>query len=316
MKSKSTTKKCYIEGLDQFLLYLQFQLGYSLKTIIAYKKDIKLFYSYLESKNIGIDKIEQETIRYFLFDQIKRKNKSHRTCGRYLSSLRTFFDYLCKNSYCSYNPFRLVSGPKIEIKYPKRLYEEDVKKLLNAFEGDSSFLSKRNKAIIELLYTSGIRASELVSLTLSSFDFSSCSIFVLGKGNKERYVSFSSSCKESLLEYAKKVRPLLLEKSRGKHVKKDAFFLNSRGENLTVRGLEYIVKEISIKFANDSSLHPHELRHTFATILLESGVSLRTIQELLGHESINTTQVYTHLSQKDMQEEYDKAFNQIELKIK
>lgn len=316
MKSKNTTKKCYIEGLDQFLLYLQFQLGYSLKTIVAYKNDINIFYSYLDKEKIDNDKIDQELIRSFLYDQIKRKNKSHRTCGRYLSSLRTFFDYLCKNSYCSSNPFRLINGPKIEIKYPKRLYEEDVKKLLDALDKDSSILSKRNKAIIELLYTSGIRASELTSLTLSSFDFSSCSIFLLGKGKKERYVSFSAACKDSLLEYAKKIRPVLLEKSRGKHVKKDAFFLNSRGENLTVRGLEYIVKEISINFANDSSLHPHELRHTFATILLESGVSLRTIQELLGHESINTTQVYTHLTQKDMQEEYDKAFNQIDLKIK
>lgn len=314
MKSKNTTKNITIDGLDSYLSYLSFQKGYSSKTIQNYHDDIVLFFTFLVDNNLDKDNFGRDDIRKFIYEEKSKRNISSRSIQRRLSSLRGFFDYLVKNSLVSFNQFQLVSSPKSEIKYPKRLYQEDVSSLLNAFSKFDDPLSKRNKAIIELLYSSGIRASELVNLSVSDFDFSSRSILVLGKGKKQRYAPFSSSSKDSILVYLKEVRPLLLAKSKGKNIKRDKMFLNNNGGNLTVRGLEYIVKECSIKLVGDSSLHPHELRHTFATILLESGVSLRVIQELLGHESINTTQVYTHLTQKDLQVEYDKAFNGINIK--
>lgn len=314
MKSKNTSKAITIDGLDSYLSYLSFQRGYSPKTIRNYHDDIVSFFTFLSKNNLDKDNFTKEDIRRFIYEETTKGNLSSRSIQRHLSSLRGFFDYLVKNSICSFNQFQLVSSPKVEIKYPKRLYKEDVENLLKAFSSFDDPLSKRNKAMIELLYSSGIRASELVNLSLSDFDFSSKSILVLGKGKKQRYAPFSSSCMESVLVYAKQVRPGLVMKGKERNLKHDKLFLNSSGGNLTVRGLEYIVKECSAKLVGDPSLHPHELRHTFATILLESGVSLRVIQELLGHESINTTQVYTHLTQKDLQQEYDKAFKGINIK--
>ncbi len=175
-------------------------------------------------------------------------------------------------------------------------------------------LMERDQAILELLYSSGLRASELVALTYRQIDFRVRSIRVKGKGNKTRIVPFSKSAETAMKKYHASSRPALLAKSKA-DVKSDKFFLNDRGEGLTVRGLEYILRAVEEKTGLYLGLHPHELRHTFATHLLENGADLRLIQELLGHETIDTTQVYTHVSKEKMKEQYDTFFPQREGKL-
>ncbi|MBP5217162.1 MAG: tyrosine-type recombinase/integrase, partial [Bacilli bacterium] len=232
---------------------------------------------------------------------------SKRSCQRRMSALRSFYDFLYARHYVANNPFRSVSSPKADISYPKTLYIEEVRSLLDENAKRTDPLKDRDQAILELMYASGMRASEIVALALRDVDHHSRTIRVFGKGKKERLVPFSKDASSAMKAYAAKSRPELAARNKDQ-VKSDKFFLNANGKGLTVRGLEYILKQIDEKTGEYLGLHPHELRHTFATHLLENGADLRLIQELLGHESINTTQVYTHVSQKALKEQYNAYF--------
>ncbi|MCQ2742642.1 MAG: tyrosine-type recombinase/integrase [Bacilli bacterium] len=294
---------------SEFLRHLKFVRNYSDKTVDSYRRDIDLFFDWLFEKGVEFDKVDIHTIRDFLSEEITEKKVTNRSCQRRMSALRTFYDFMLDQRIydITSNPFRAVRSPKADIKYPKSLYENEVKELFedNAKRNDDLVL--RDQAILELLYSSGMRASELCAMTLQQADYKRHCIRVFGKGKKERIVPMSSQAEAAMQRYVKECRPNLSANNHTQR-KSDKFFLNGKGNGLTVRGLEYILKQIEMKTGHYLGLHPHELRHTFATKLLDQGADLRMIQELLGHESINTTQVYTHVTQKAMKNQYDLYF--------
>ncbi len=299
---------------EDFLLYLKYNLNYSDNTIKSYKQDIDLFYSFLETKNNNLLNINLDIIRDFIANRLThetyRGNKeSYRTIKRRLSSLRKFYNYLLNKEFINSNPFLLIKTPKNHNKLPEVLYQKQVEDLLNKNKTRIDFLKDRDQALLELMYSSGLRCSEVVNLKLQNIDIKSRFMRVLGKGNKERLVPFSNDAAFYINEYINTLRSKLLLNSKNND-SSEYLFLNSKGNKLTSRGLEYIMKEISKKNGLDLGFdfHPHVLRHSFATRLLENGADLRIIQELLGHSSINTTQIYTHVSKENVKKAYDEYF--------
>lgn len=280
--------------INNFLDYIKLDLNYSDETIKSYGHDIVSFEKYLETVGESLTTVTPEIIRGYLSKEIS-EGKTNVTCCRRIAALRHFYDYLFKTNVVKINPFLLVGAPKKEIRYPEALYLEQIEALFAKNRERNDELKFRDQAIIELLYASGVRVSELVSIKLSAVDFKNRSIRILGKGRKERLVMFSKSCQVTLKEYLD---------SRA-NFRSDYLFVNSKGEQLTTRGVEYILKEIQNKCGMQLGLYPHLFRHTFATHLLEGGADLRVIQELLGHESINTTQVYTHITEEAMKHQFE-----------
>lgn len=292
----------------EFLDYLSGIKRYSPNTVDSYRRDIDKFFVFIDGEGVLFDDVDEKIIRNWLSVELYN-GVSKRSCQRRMSALRGMYKFLVDNNYTAKNPFLRVSAPKKPVRYPKALTVEEVEKLFleNAKRPDD--IKVRDQAIIELLYASGLRASELVNLKTRDIDFRRRIVRIIGKGNKERLVPFTQTCAVAMDTYQKNLRPLLLlKKSKMSTRPSMSFFLNAKGENLTVRGLEFILKEIQGKTGIYLGLHPHELRHSFATHFLEKGMDLRTIQELLGHESLNTTQVYTHVTTKSMQKQYESAF--------
>ena len=283
-----------MDKIENFLQYLKLDLNYSDLTIKSYREDVVSFYNYLNSVGEKFESVTPQLIRVYLAKQLE-EGKTKVTCCRRIAALRHFYSYLVKQKLVKENPFLLINGPKKEIRYPEALYLEQVELLFAKNKERKDDLRYRDQAIIELLYASGVRVSELVNLKMNSIDIKNRTIRVFGKGRKERMVIFSKSCQNTLYDYIKYSR----NKYQGAYL-----FLNSKGEKLTSRGVEYILKEIQNKCGIQLGLHPHLLRHTFATHLLEGGADLRVIQELLGHESINTTQIYTHITEEAMKHQF------------
>ena len=298
----------------EYLDFLKYQRNYTPRTLENYQRDIDKFQAFLDREDILFDAVKPLDIDNFLADEILKNGISHRSCQRRLSALRGYYAFLKKRGYVETNPFAGVSSPKAEIKYPAVLYLQQVERLFSANAKREDPLWVRDQAILELLYSSGLRASELVGLGHRQIDFRVRSIRVKGKGNKTRLVPFSKSAEEAMKRYYGELRPLLLAKNKDA-LKSDKFFLNDHGRGLTVRGLEYILRAVEEKTGIYLGLHPHEFRHTFATHLLENGADLRLIQELLGHETIDTTQVYTHVSKEKMKAQYESFFPSREGKL-
>src|SRR5574344_544562 len=288
----------------EYLDYLSLQRNYSPATVDSYRRDIDKFFVFLDKEGALMDHVDKLLVRDFLSEEMA-SGVGARSCQRRLSALRGFYSYAVSHGYASYNAFAYIHSPKKPIRYPRALSVEQINALFLANVKRNDPLMVRDQAIIELLYASGLRASELVKLTPQQIDYSSRIIRVFGKGNKERMVPFGESAELAMKRYFKELRPSLLANNKGVEV---AFFVNDRGEALTVRGLEFILKEIEEKTGCSYGLHPHLFRHTFATHLLEGGADLRLIQELLGHASLNTTQVYTHVSQQSMKMQYEAFF--------
>lgn len=291
----------------RFLSYLVNERKYSLNTARSYKEDISKFLGFLASINVSYKDVTLEQIRGYLLDLSNRGN-SKKTVKRSLAALRHFYTYLYRIGLVAYDPFELVSSPKTEKKLPDFLSEEEVGRLLEANRKRTDELALRDQAILEIMFASGLRASEVCSLTLQSVNFRERWIRVFGKGKKERIVPFTKSARDVLLSYLKDSRPLLEAKCKDPKKKGNWLFLSARGEKLSLRGLEYVMTEVEKKSGEFVNLHPHKLRHSFATTLLSNGADLRTIQELMGHSSIGTTSIYTHVSYKEMKDTYDKAF--------
>ena len=283
-----------------FLDYLKNERNYSADTIKSYEYDIEKFFAFLFNESVLMDDVDLAIIRNFLTKEIEA-GISKRSCKRRISSLKHFYSYMSKVGYVKDNPFLLVSTIKTDKTLPDVLYEEQVDYLFKKNEERTDFLSVRDQAIIETLFSSGIRAKELVNLNMQSIDINRRELRVIGKGDKERIVLISNECKKALQKYIKEIRPILLSKAS---VPSPALFLNNRGNRLTTRGLEYILIEIQNKTGIDFGLHPHMLRHSFATYLLSKGADLVSIQKLLGHENINATQIYTHVSEESMKNTY------------
>ncbi|MFA6644837.1 MAG: site-specific tyrosine recombinase/integron integrase [Bacilli bacterium] len=287
---------------QEFIDHLRGERLFSERTIASYRSDIDKFYKYLHQEGLGADQVDSGVIRNFLTVELQN-GISKRSCARRIAALRHHFEFMKNKKYLPRNPFAFIQTPKKDIRYPQTLYLEQVENLILENSKRKDFLAPRDTAIIELLYASGMRAEELINVKLADIDFRTRAIRVIGKGKKERIVPFSLNAKEALENYRDTTRENLLVKDE---LLRDIrfFFLNSQGRKLTTRGLEYILKEIEKKTGLYLGLHPHLLRHSFATHLLEGGADLRVIQELLGHESLNTTQVYTHVSQEAMKNQY------------
>ena len=289
-----------------FLDHLKYDRKFSEETIDSYSRDIDKFFKFLNQEGLRLDEIDLAVIRNFLTNELA-SGVSKRSCKRRLSSLKHFYQYLYEKKLVDDNYFIYILSPKTDKKFPQTLYKDQIEKIFAANRQRTDFLAIRDQAILEMLYYTGVRAAELVSLTIQSLDMRRRIVRVLGKGNKERLVPFTEQCRESLEAYLKEIRPVLYNRALVPD-EKAFLFLNNQGTHLTTRGLEYILDSVERKTGSFVGLHPHILRHSFATHLLSAGADLRVIQELLGHADLNATQVYTHVSEETMKEVYSSAF--------
>jgi integrase/recombinase XerC len=282
------------EHINRFIRYLEVERGVSVHTVRAYRKDLEEFSAYAAAKPGDTDLID---IRGFIAAQIN-KGLNKITVSRRLSSVRSFFKYLHREGYITANPAKLVSNPKIPKMLPRYLSVDDVFSLIERPEG-IGFITVRDRAILELLYSSGLRVSELSGLNVDDLNIRESLVKIRGKGKKERIVPVGSKAVNAVKSY---LVERILRRSRDK-----ALFLNRLGTRLTDRGVRRIVVKYARASAMTGHVGPHVLRHSFASHLLQGGADLRVIQELLGHASLSTTQKYTHLDITHLMDIYDKA---------
>ncbi len=271
-------------------------------TLLAYKTDLEQLDSYLSE--IYEDKIEIKEITWLMIRDFLRnlsaKKMSNRTLSRKSSVLREFFKYCLKNNHIEENPAKHLENPKFEKKLPNYFKEEEIESLVQ-FSSEDPCHSVRDLAIIELIYSAGLRRSELVSLKISDLDFKNSLLRVLGKGSKERIIPFGSKAKEAVQAYLTERRSLLGNKSDL------SLFLSNAGTPMNASQIYYIIKKNVKKLALNKGYSAHTLRHSFATHLLSKGADLRAIQMMLGHESLSTTEIYTHLTDADLMKAYLQA---------
>ncbi|WP_370222796.1 tyrosine recombinase XerC [Cytobacillus sp.] len=286
-------------SLKLFIEYLQIEKNYSQYTIEHYQHDISEFFMFMSEQAIAdITKVEYQDVRIYLTDLYDKK-MSRKSVARKISSLRSFFKFLLREEKVAENPFALVSIPKAQKKLPEFFYEEEMKQLFDACE-TSTPLGQRNKALLELLYATGIRVSECSQIRLKDLDMYLSTVLVRGKGSKERYVPFGSFAQDALDTYINHGRKELLSNGNVQ----DNLFLNARGGPLTARGIRTILNKIIERSSLSGKIHPHMLRHTFATHLMANGADMRTVQELLGHAFLSSTQVYTHVTNEYLKKTY------------
>ena len=285
---------------DKFLRYLIVERGYSEKTREAYEEDLTNFERFLtESGEDDLLKINHLDVRVYL-SYLTDERYSRNSISRKIASLRSFYQYLLKEEVIKENPFSYVHLKKKNLKLPRFFYENEMQVLFDSVKGEKP-LDLRNQALLEVLYGSGIRLSECSNLKLAEIDFDSEVMLIHGKGNKERYAPLGSFAQDALQEYFEKGRKVLMDKYHKSH---DYVFVNHHGEPITPTGIEYVLNKVIKKSSLDSSIHPHMLRHTFATHLLNNGADMRTVQELLGHANLSTTQIYAHVTKESLQKNY------------
>ncbi len=284
--------------LNLYLHDLKYRKNESNYTILGYEQDLNLFLSFLKKSNISkVSLITYMTIRKYLEYLYERKYASS-TINRHISSLKGFFKYLEKEEYIKENPTLLLTSVKKEKKLPKYIGYNELEHIL-LLPDIKTPLGQRDSALLELLYSTGVRVSELVSIRLKDIELSEKRIKILGKGNKERYVLYGKICEEKMLRYVKDGREKLLKEEGCPYL-----FLNKNGRQLTTRGVREVLNRILLKGGESMHISPHMLRHTFATHMLNEGADLRTVQELLGHENLSTTQIYTHITSSRMKNIY------------
>ena len=293
--------------IDDFLHYLTHQRLFQPLTVQSYRQDLDQYFSYIHQQGWLFDKIGVQEVRMYLAFEITR-GMSQRTMQRRLATLRHFYQRQVEDKVMSINPFTLIRAPRKKTYLPEVFSLTQLDALvnfLNTSEGKITLI--RDRAMVALLYSSGLRASELVSLTLQDVDLTQRIMRIIGKGNKTRMVPMTSLAAGLLSRYIKEARAVLLTANTSLLAGNRFVFLNANGKKLTVRGLEYILRKTEEASGLTLHLHPHKLRHTFATQLLDNGADLRVIQELLGHSSINTTQIYTHVSNESSKAQYAMA---------
>ncbi len=284
------------EAKQKFLEYIEKELNYTKMTIIDYQEDLELFTKYINNNNLNyLNLTKNDIIDYLKY--LDEKKYSNKSISRFLSSLRHFYTYLVEIKLIEENIFKRIRNPKIEKKLPNYLNIVEVENLLNILKEDTKE-DIRNKCLIELLYSTGIRVSEASNIKIDDIDMHNMSIRVFGKGRKERIAYFGESLKEILEKYLKVRKDFL------KNGEIDYLFINSIGGKLSRNSMENIFIKISQMKEIEHKLSPHTLRHTYATHLLNNGADLRSVQELLGHENLNTTEIYTHVSNERLRQEY------------
>lgn len=283
--------------IEKFIKYLKEQKNYSKYTIINYEEDLYFLKAYLEKEGISYLDVDYSVIRLY-FNYLDSFNYSKNTIAKKITSARSFYKYLARNNKIKSNPFSLCSLPKKDKLLPKSLYYNELEEMFSSC--DDSNLGIRNRCILELLYATGMRVGELVNIKLNDIDLKEKYIKILGKGNKERIVYFGDYAKEYLEKYIYEERDSLL-----KNKKSDYLLINNSGTNLSARGVELVIKNIIKETSIKSNITPHVLRHTFATHLLNEGCDILSVQELLGHESLRATQVYTHITNEGLRNIYN-----------
>ena len=282
--------------IDKFINYLKAEKNASPHTITNYTTDLKSFAAFLGEKDIGT--VDHLALRRFLAE-MRAKSYSKATIARKLAALRSLFRFLYREGYIKANPIIAVATPKLDKKLPKFLDVEKVARLLET-PNDKEVSGLRDRAILETLYSTGMRVSELVRLDTDDIDFISGVLKVLGKGSKERMVPIGEAALAAIRRYTDK-------RDERKAKDKKALFLNKSGRRLTDRGIRRIVAKHIRACSMDEKISPHSLRHSFATHLLDRGADLRSVQELLGHMNLSTTQIYTHVTTERLKSVYDKA---------
>jgi tyrosine recombinase xerC len=288
-----------MEDLNEYIRELSINKNYSENTIEAYKRDLNEYFSYLKNNNKNYLSIDYDSIRKYL-SYLNDKKDTNTTISRKISSLRGFYSYLRLNEKIKNNPFKLINLPKKEQKLPRFFYYNELEELFAACDTSTS-LGQRNLAILEVLYATGTRVSELINIKLEDINFSEKQIKVLGKGNKERIVFLGEYAVDALEDYLNDGY-LFLNKYNLDYV-----FLNHLGNKITRRGIEDILTKLIKKTSIDKKISPHMIRHSFATHLLNEGCDLESVQEMLGHESISATAIYTHVTDDRIKEIYFKA---------
>ena len=284
------------ECITKFLDYLIYEKKYSDNTVSSYENDLEMFNEYIKSRKINFKKLDYSGVSDYLI-YLNKKELKPTSVNRHLSAIRSFYDYLIKSKITDSNPFKLVHGPKKDKKLPNYLKYSEFEDLINTCE--SNDLGIRNRMILELLFATGIRVSEAVNIKLSDINFKEREIKVFGKGKKMRIVYFNKVCQEVMSNYVLNARQNLLN---GK--KSDYLLINHLGNPLTRRGIGDIIDKLILKSSLKHKISPHTLRHTFATLLLNEGMDIREVQELLGHARLSTTSIYTHVSNEELRKVY------------
>ncbi|NLA10687.1 MAG: site-specific tyrosine recombinase XerD [Firmicutes bacterium] len=287
--------------LEQFSHYLTVEKGLARNTVDSYRRDLGNFFAFLGREKIASPVLVNRALitRYLL--GLKEAGRASSTISRNVASIRSFFNFLVQEDLIEENPSQLVKAPKIEKKLPRVLTTKEVDRLLQQPRDDGQ-AGLRDKAMLELLYASGIRVSELVSLNVSDFSPEAGFLRCRGKGMKERIVPIGSVAVKFVGEYIGSCRQKMLKRREEK-----ALFLNHHGRRLTRQGFWKILKKYARRSQLNGEVTPHTLRHSFATHLLENGADLRSVQEMLGHSDISTTQIYTQITRRKIREVYDKT---------
>ena len=285
------------QAITDYKHYLNIERGLSKNTIDSYVNDIKKLILFLEKNEVSISPIyiDKEFIQKFIYDVAKKVNP--RSQARIISGLRSFFEYLIFEDYRKTNPTDLIETPNIGRKLPDTLSEDEINQLITSIDLSDS-QGERNRTILETMYSCGLRVSELISLKISDLFFEEGFIRVIGKGNKQRFIPIHTTAQKYILNYTKQVRNQMTPQKGFE----DTVFLNRRGKGLTRQMIFIILKDLAFKINLSKKISPHTLRHSFATHLLKNGADLRAIQQMLGHESITTTEIYVHLDKSYLKE--------------
>lgn len=291
--------------LHYFESYLLNERHYSDQTAKAYLADCQDFICFLkETGEEDLKRVSYADARIYL-TYLTDQEYERSTIARKISSLRALYYFLLKNEEVGSNPFAQLNMKTSAKQLPDFFYEQEMEELFRACQGDQA-LDYRNAALLELFYATGIRLNECVHLKMEDVDFAMSLIFVRGKGNKDRYIPFGSFAADALKEYFEKGRQVLMDHHHKDH---DYVFVNHHADPLTPQGVEYILDQIVKKSSLTADIHPQKIRHSFATHLLNKGADIRAVQELLGHSSLSSTQVYTHVTKEHLQAEYNKYFS-------
>jgi integrase/recombinase XerC len=286
-----------VKQVEGFLTHLRVEKSASNLTLVSYRTDLKQFFDFMagyqqvKADEIAVDTLNHRMVREYI-SHMQNREFSRATMARKLASLRSFVKYLCRENILQGNPIAHVSTPKQEKRLPRFLYPIETSLLMEVPNTEKA-AGMRDKAILETLYASGVRVSELVGINLVDLDLNEEWIKIRGKGNKERLAPLGRLAKEALVNYIERGRPYLLVKG---DTGTDALFLNKFGNRLSARSIRNIINKYVEQVAINQRVSPHTLRHTFATDLLNGGADLRSVQELLGHVKLSTTQIYTHLT--------------------
>lgn len=287
-----------MKDLEKYLDYLKYNKNYSDKTIINYELDLKDYFNFLKVECLDYKDVTYNDLMP-LFKHFETNKLTNKSIRRHISSIKGFYKYLVNNEIVSANPFIYVNLPKKEQKLPRYLTLSEMLAIFDKMEIKTNY-DLRDRLILELMYATGVRVSEVINIKVYDIDFYNNSIKVLGKGSKERIVYYNEVVRDLLSKYMS-----IYDSLNKKNL--EYLFLNQKGDKLTTKGISYIINQVIKKISFNKHITPHMLRHTFATHLLNNGCSVTTVQELLGHSSIGTTGIYTHVTFDHIKEVYYKT---------